>query len=90
MFSTNNHASIHLWSKENLVKYQKVSKYYVHDCLNYFLLLFMPLLTAPIVKSGHVLAGIYFMFLKPSWTKLESLSIPNLDLSERVGRVVIK
>ena len=29
MFITNNHASFRLWWKE---KYQKVSKYYVHDC----------------------------------------------------------
>ena len=45
------------------VKYQKASKY-VHDCLQNFLLRFMFLLTAPIVKNGHVLAGIYFIFLK--------------------------
>ena len=32
MFITNNHASLHLWWKEILVKYQKISKYYVHDC----------------------------------------------------------
>ena len=32
MFITNNHASFHLWLKQNLVKYQEVSKYYVHDC----------------------------------------------------------
>ena len=32
MFITNNHASFHLRWKENLVKYQKASKYYVHDC----------------------------------------------------------
>ena len=32
MFITNNHATFHLWWKENLVKYWKVSKYYVHDC----------------------------------------------------------
>ena len=32
MFITNNHDSLHLWRKENLLKYQKVSKYYVHDC----------------------------------------------------------
>ena len=32
IFITNNHGSFHLWWKENLVKYQKVSKYYVHDC----------------------------------------------------------
>ena len=32
MFITNNHASFHLWWKENLVKYQEVSKYFDHDC----------------------------------------------------------
>ena len=38
MFVTNNHASFHLWWKENLVKHQEVSKYYVHDC-GYFLIM---------------------------------------------------
>ena len=32
MFTSNNRASFHLWWKENLVKYQKVSKYYENDC----------------------------------------------------------
>ena len=32
MFITNNHASFRLWWKENLVKLQKVSKYYENDC----------------------------------------------------------
>ena len=32
MFITNNHTSFHLWWKENLVRHQKVSKYYDHDC----------------------------------------------------------
>ena len=49
--------------EKKMVKYQKTSKY-VHDCLQNFLLRFMFLLTAPIVKNGHVLAGIYFIFLK--------------------------
>ena len=31
-FITNNHTSLHLWWKENLVKYQKVLKHYVHHC----------------------------------------------------------
>ena len=31
MFITNNHASFHLWWKENLLNYQKVSKYNVHS-----------------------------------------------------------
>ena len=32
MFVTNNHTSFYVWGKENLVKYQKVPKYYDHDC----------------------------------------------------------
>ena len=32
MFITNNHTLFHLWCKENLVLYQKISKYYDHDC----------------------------------------------------------
>ena len=64
MFITNNHASFHLWGKEYLVKYQKVSKHYVQDCLQNFLLLFMILFTASIVKGSHILAGIYVIFLK--------------------------
>ena len=32
MFISNNRASFHLWWIENLVKYQKVSKYYENDC----------------------------------------------------------
>ena len=69
MFITNNHALLHLWWKEILVKFQEVFKYYVHDCLNKILLLFVFLLTAPIVKNSHILFGIYFMFLKkhPGW-----------------------
>ena len=57
MFITNNHALFHLWWDK------KVLKYYVHDCLWNFLL-FMFLLTAQIVTNSHILAGIYFTFLK--------------------------
>ena len=32
MFISNNHALLHFWCKENLVKHQKVSKYYENDC----------------------------------------------------------
>ena len=32
MFITNNCASFHLWCKENLVKHQKVWKYYENNC----------------------------------------------------------
>ena len=37
LFITNNQAFFHLWWKENLVKYQKVSNYYVCDCRSYIL-----------------------------------------------------
>ena len=61
---TNDYASFHLWWKENLRNHQKVSNYYEHDCLQNFLLLFMSLLTALIVRNSHTLDGIYFIFLK--------------------------
>ena len=50
--------------KKNLVKHQNVSKYYDMDCLQIFLLLLMSLLTIPIVKNSHILAGVYFIFLR--------------------------
>ena len=58
----------------------------------------MSLLTAPIVATSHILTEIYFIFLKftfiylhyLSYTKLENLSIPNLDNSEKTGKVVNK
>ena len=48
----------YLWGQKNLVKYQKISKYYDHHYLQNFLFLFMSLLTAPIVKNSPILAGI--------------------------------
>ena len=49
----------------------------------------MSLLTALIVKNSHILAVIYFINLKqyprPNWKGL----IPNLDLREIIGKVVI-
>ena len=59
-FITNNHTSFHLWSKQNLLNHQIVSKYYENDCLESFLLLSVSLLTALIVKKNHILGGIYF------------------------------
>ena len=32
MFISNNRPSFYLWGKENLVKHQKVSKYYENNC----------------------------------------------------------
>ena len=96
-FITSNHASFNLWWKKNLLNHQKVSKYHEHDCLQNFLLLFMYLLTALIVKNSHILAGIYVIFLRKrprpslkSFQYIEKISIPNLGLSEGVGEVVIE
>ena len=41
------------------------------------------------VKNDQSLAGIHFSN-RTSQIKLESLSIPNLDLSEKIRKVVIK
>ena len=49
MFITNNHTSFHLWEKENLVQYQKVSKY-------------CPI-TAEI-KYAVILSSYFFIFIK--------------------------
>ena len=35
------------------------------------------------LKNSHILTEIYFIFLKTYWTKLEYLSTPNVDLSEK-------
>ena len=61
---TNNNASFHLCWKENLLKHQKVSSHYEHDCLQKFLSLVLSLLTTLIVQNIHELIGIYFIFLK--------------------------
>ena len=47
----------------------------------------MSLLTVLIVQN-NILTGIYLIFLKNVLTKLERLSIPNLDLSGKIGKVV--
>ena len=63
-FINNNKASFHLWLEGNLVKHQKLSKYYDHGCLQNFCKTFMSLLTVPTVKNSHILAGIYLIFKK--------------------------
>ena len=60
---SNNRASFHLWLKENLVKHQEVSKCYENNCQQNFLLLFMTLLTVPIVKNCDIQARIYVILL---------------------------
>ena len=54
MFLSNNRASFHFLSTENLVKYHKVSKYHENDFVQNFLLLFMFLLTATTVKNSQI------------------------------------
>ena len=54
MFISNNHKSFHFWWEENLVKHQKVTKYYKNDCLKKFLSLFMSISTAQVVKNVSV------------------------------------
>ena len=74
MFIINNHASLLLWWKENVVKYQKVSKHYVRDCLQSNLLLFMFLSTAPNVKKQSYFGWNLLCFSK-KWP------VPNLKVS---------
>ena len=63
----------------------------LQDCLQNFLHYFMSLLTALIVKKYYIMAGIYFTSLKKlCYTKLERLSMPNVDLNKKIGKVVIK
>ena len=40
VFLGNNRASFHFWGKKNLVKQQKVLKYYENDCLQKFFFAF--------------------------------------------------
>ena len=42
---------------------KNISKYYDHDFLQHFLLIFMSLLTARIVKNSHILARYYFIVI---------------------------
>ena len=48
----------------------------------------MSLLTALIVKNSHI--NVPYLSKRASYTKFEKLLIPNLDLSENIGKVVIK
>ena len=48
-------------------------------------------LTALIIKNSYILVPMCSVFLKKtSQVKLETLSIVNVDLSENIGKVVIK
>ena len=51
---------------------------------------FMFLLTVPIVKNSHIGCNLLYLSKKRPGPLLKSLSIQNLDLSEKIGKVVIK
>ena len=70
MFISNNCPSLHLWWKQNLVKQQKVSKYYEPDCLQNVLFFFMILLTTDSVKNTHISARNFFIFLKTALNQI--------------------
>ena len=54
IFITNDRALFYLRGKQNLLKHQKVSKFYNRGFSLNFFLLFMFLLTAAIVKKSHI------------------------------------
>ena len=54
----------------------------------FFFFCFLFLLTASIVKNSHILGGVYFIF--PKLERLERLSIANVYICEKIGKVVIK
>ena len=55
MFNTNNNAPIHWCGIKNLVKYQKISNYFDHNCL-----LNKILLTTLNVKNSDIVDGRHF------------------------------
>ena len=70
---------------------QKVSKYYDHDCVQNFILLFISWLKSPIAKSSHIFLTIYFIFQKKlPRSNLKVCQYKNLDLSGKIEKVLIK
>ena len=63
-FISNNRTSLHFWCKENLVKHQRVWKYYENDCLQNFLSYFTSLLRPKFPKNSRIQARNYSIFLK--------------------------
>ena len=76
--------------KRKFGKYEKVSKCYVHDCLQNFLLLFRFLLKALFAKNTHILAAIYFIFLENVLDQPKKSFDTEFDLGEKICEVVIK
>ena len=50
----------------------------------------MSLLAAPIVKNSYILARIYFVFLKIDLKIIDSLLIPNSDITKKIEKAVTK
>ena len=74
-----------------MIKHEKVSKYYHHDCLECLLSLFISLLTTRIVQNNHILAEIYFTFLKSyPRLKLKNFQYQIWTSVKKIGKVVIK
>ena len=69
--------------------FSEVSKYYDPECLQNFLLIFVSLLTAPVVKTVIFWLSFTLSFLQNALDQTSRLSIPNLDLRKKVGKVVI-
>ena len=69
MFISNSRTLLHLRRKENLIKHQKVSKYYENVYLQDFFFPCMSLLKALIVKNNHIDAKTYFIFLEKNFAK---------------------
>ena len=82
----------YLWWKDNLVKRQKVSKYYEIDCHENFLLLFMFLLTVPIAKNCYIWVEMHFIFLKSmlkqTWRSFNTNFWPEQFLFKTVSKAL--
>ena len=73
--------------KGKLVTYQGVLKYYEHVCLNNFILLFMCLSTALIIRNSYILAGIS---RKRSRLNLKGFQYQIWTSAKKIEKVVIK
>ena len=85
IFITNNHNSFHLWWKKNLVKNQKISKYYGQDCTitshpkNLIDNIFCNIISHEII-SGNITAYL-IMYLNQFLFVLNALSINSCQKS---------
>ena len=81
MFRSNNCTLFHFWWKKNLVKHQKVSKYYEIDCLQDSVFLFMFLLTVKFVNNSHIYESIFLFLvtnvLKQTWNSFNTKFQPH-------------